>query len=77
VDSAEQPAGSPLIVPVAFFLANYLFILVFLRLNWPRYYLPTLAGACLLASIGLSAVASQAVARGKAWMAARRFAGLT
>jgi hypothetical protein len=47
----------------------YLFILVLLRLNWPRYYLPTFAGACLLASIGLVAVASQAVATGKAWLA--------
>ena len=37
-----------------FFIVNYLLILCFLRLNWPRYYLPTTIACCLMVAFQAS-----------------------
>ncbi|MBN2685915.1 MAG: hypothetical protein JXR40_11600 [Pontiellaceae bacterium] len=44
---------SPFAVPLLFFLANYLFILLFMSLNWDRYYLGTLLATRMLVAYGV------------------------
>ena len=44
---------SPYALPLLLFFANYLFILLFMSLNWDRYYLPTLVAGRLLVAIGI------------------------
>lgn len=41
-----------LVVPPAYFFVNYLLLLGFLQLNWPRYYLPVEIAINILAAIG-------------------------
>jgi hypothetical protein len=43
----------PLSVPLAYFLSNYLFILIFMELNWDRYYLPTIMAGKIMVAIGI------------------------
>ena len=45
-------------IPLLYFLANYLFILMFMKLNWPRYYLPTLIAGKIIIAVGIYATLS-------------------
>ncbi len=49
-----------------YFIANYVFLVALLRLDWNRYYLPTLVGIHLLSALGIVTVLSSA------WALARR-----
>ena len=40
------------LVPLLSFVVNYLFILTFMKLNWDRYYLPTVVSTMPLAAVG-------------------------
>ena len=42
-----------------YFFVNYLFILTFMKVNWDRYYLPTVIAGSLIAAFGLYAIALQ------------------
>jgi hypothetical protein len=44
------------IIPLLYFFVNYLFILLFIKLNWPRYYLSTMIAGHLMAAVGIYAV---------------------
>ena len=48
----------PFAVPLVFFLVNYVFILLFMKLNWERYYLPTVIAARILVACGMCSVAA-------------------
>lgn len=74
--SYRSGSVSLLSAPLAFFVANYAVILFMLKLNWPRYYLPTLVGAVVLAALGISATIGYLLAKGGAWLSARRAAPL-
>jgi hypothetical protein len=63
--SYQQSMASPIIGPLAFFLANYLIVLLFMKVNWPRYYLPTSVGAILLVGIGISVILDRIVLWGR------------
>ena len=69
----RQQETAPVAAPLVFLGVNYLFILFFVRLNWPRYYLPSAVAAKLLIAVGIMTVFSQlaAVARRTARAAAR------
>ncbi len=41
------------VIPLLFFFANYLFILIFVTINWSRYYLPTIAASQFLIAYGI------------------------
>lgn len=47
-------------VPLAYFGVNYLFILFFMKLNWDRYYLPTILAGIPLVVIGIVSIATAA-----------------
>jgi hypothetical protein len=51
-----------LVVPPVYFLVNYLLLLGFLQLNWPRYYLPVEIAINMLAAIGVVAVLTSGLA---------------
>lgn len=53
--SFTSQTRSPFIIPLLYFVLNYFFILAFMKLNWERYYLPTVIASRLLAGIGLYA----------------------
>ena len=40
-------------IPLFFFLCNYLFILIFMKLNWARYYLTTVTAAQFMGAVGI------------------------
>jgi 4-amino-4-deoxy-L-arabinose transferase-like glycosyltransferase len=40
-------------IPLTYFFVNYLFILLFMKLNWGRYYLPTVIAARFLIALGI------------------------
>lgn len=61
VQSLRAKQASLLVVPLAFFVANYVFIVVFLKLNWARYYLPTVIGGSLMMALGASYLLSQLI----------------
>jgi hypothetical protein len=42
-------------IPLLYFVINYVFILLFMNLNWDRYYLPTVIACKLIAAAGLYA----------------------
>ena len=69
----QQQKTAPIAAPLVFLGVNYLFILFFVRLNWPRYYLPSAVAAKLLIAVGIMTVFSQlaAVVRRTARAAAR------
>lgn len=46
---------SMLAIPGVYFLVNYLLIVVALKENWDRFYLPTVVAGCLLIAIVISA----------------------
>jgi hypothetical protein len=64
----------PAAVPLLFFIAHYALIVLFLPLDWDRYYLPLLvatkvliaAGACWTVSalVGLASASPRAIAPG-------------
>ena len=58
----RQRETAPVAAPLIFFVANYLFVLFFVRLNWPRYYLPSAVAAKLLIAVGVMTVFSQLAA---------------
>jgi 4-amino-4-deoxy-L-arabinose transferase-like glycosyltransferase len=65
--TAPPEAASPnddrtRMIPLLYFAFNYLFILLFMIDNWPRYYLPTMIAGHLLAAVGLCAVFTHAFA---------------
>lgn len=39
--------------PFLYFLVNYVFILMFMKLNWDRYYLPTIIASKLIVAAGI------------------------
>jgi len=43
-------------IPPLYLFVNYLFILLFIKLNWSRYYLPTMIAGHLIAAVGVYAV---------------------
>ena len=43
----------PWIIPFLFFLVNYLLILLFMKINWSRYYLPTVIASKLIVAAGI------------------------
>ncbi len=44
-------------IPMFFFVINYLFIVIFLELNWQRYYLPTVIASKISVAIGVCEIA--------------------
>lgn len=70
--SYGQCTASPLIGPVAFFLANYLVVVLLLKVDWPRYYLPTSVGGILLVGIGINAILNCVVSWSRVWLASSR-----
>ncbi len=46
-------------IPLLYFLINYIFILLFLKLNWERYYLPTVIADRFIVAIGVWVVVIQ------------------
>lgn len=46
-------------IPFLYFLINYLFILTFAKLNWGRYYLPTVAASRIVVAGGIYEVVTQ------------------
>jgi hypothetical protein len=44
-------------VPLLYLLVNYLLIVVFLKLNWNRYYLPTIIAVDLISAAGIYGIA--------------------
>lgn len=46
----------PWLVVCLFFAVNYLFIVLFMNLNWERYYLPSIVAGRLLVAGGLCVV---------------------
>ena len=62
VKAWRQGQATPLVALLVFFVANYVFILFMIRLNWPRYYLPTAVAAKLLIAFGIITLCSQLVA---------------
>jgi 4-amino-4-deoxy-L-arabinose transferase-like glycosyltransferase len=52
--------GAHVVLLVAW-CVNYLLILLFLKLNWDRYYLPTMIFVELVAAVGLYEIASRAI----------------
>ena len=49
------------IVPFLYFLVHYLFILALMKVNWDRYYLPTLIASKMIVALGLFEVVKQIV----------------
>ena len=50
---------NPGLICLQFFLVNYLFILTLMRVNWDRYYLPTILASSLIVAFGFYAIAFQ------------------
>ncbi len=50
----------PALACLQYFLVNYLFILIAMKVNWDRYYLPTVIAGSLMAAFGIYAIALQA-----------------
>jgi 4-amino-4-deoxy-L-arabinose transferase-like glycosyltransferase len=61
VASIKRQSSASVIVPLLFFLANYLLILVFMKVNWYRYYIPTMAAGRILVAGGIYIVAVWAI----------------
>ncbi|HSN76653.1 MAG TPA: hypothetical protein VL334_16400 [Anaerolineae bacterium] len=61
VRSTRDKSADLLIVPLSFFVVNYVFILALLTMNWPRYYLPTVIAGSFLIAIGASALLTELV----------------
>jgi 4-amino-4-deoxy-L-arabinose transferase-like glycosyltransferase len=40
-------------IPFLYLLCNYLFILTFMKLNWERYYLPTVIASKIMVAVGI------------------------
>lgn len=55
------PQNDRSFIPLLYFLINYLFILAFMKLNWGRYYLPTIIADRLMIALGLYALIAQIV----------------
>ena len=55
----SAPDGSRM-VSLYYLFVNYIFILLFIQLNRPRYYLPTLAASHVIAAVGIYAALSYA-----------------
>jgi 4-amino-4-deoxy-L-arabinose transferase-like glycosyltransferase len=63
----NSPAGQPeydraRVIPLLYFAFNYVFILLFMIDNWPRYYLPTMIAGHLIAAVGICSAFTCAVA---------------
>ncbi len=58
VASIKRKSPPFLVVPLLFFLANYLVILVFMKVNWYRYYIPTMVAGRVLVAGGIFVVAT-------------------
>jgi hypothetical protein len=65
-DSCSIPLEATLAC-LQYFAVNYLFILAFMRLNWSRYYLPTLIAGSLVAAIGGYALILQSYRFASIW----------
>jgi len=61
----REKRTSVLIAPLVYFAVNYLFILVFLKLNWDRYYVPSVVAGTLATAAVLSAGVRHAIIWGK------------
>jgi 4-amino-4-deoxy-L-arabinose transferase-like glycosyltransferase len=53
VDSINERRVHPLAVPLVYFGVNYVFISLFMKLNWGRYYLPTVIAGRVLIAVGI------------------------
>jgi hypothetical protein len=51
--SLRSKIVDPVVLPIWYFAVLYLFLLLFVNLNWPRYYLPTTIAIQLLAGLGI------------------------
>lgn len=54
-------------IPLMLFLGNYLFVLVFMTINWNRYYLPTVIASKLVIAIGIFEVGNFLERYGKSY----------
>ena len=52
-DSLRNHEWTAQAVPLLFFLCNYLFIVCFMKLNWSRYYLPSLMAGRIIVAYGI------------------------
>jgi 4-amino-4-deoxy-L-arabinose transferase-like glycosyltransferase len=65
-------------IPLFYFFVNYFFIVLFIQLNWIRYYVPTMVAAHLIAAVGVYALLSyshQALPRMVKWGTLARHGG--
>jgi hypothetical protein len=53
VEGVRQKRSDPAVVPALFFVANYALLLLFLPLDWDRYYLTLVIAAKMLIAIGV------------------------
>lgn len=53
IRSIRSKKPIPCAIPLFFFTANYIIILFFMRLNWDRYYLPTVVSGKLVVAGGI------------------------
>ncbi|MEI6633357.1 MAG: hypothetical protein WCP22_05990 [Chlamydiota bacterium] len=52
-------------IPLLYFLCNYFFILAFMKLNWGRYYLPTIIAGRVIVATGIYATLSLLIRSGR------------
>ena len=45
-------------IPFLYFISNYIFILIFMKLNWSRYYLSTITASKLIIAVGIYGVST-------------------
>lgn len=64
--SLREGAVSLRAVPLIYFLCHYLFILASMKLNWSRYYLPTVIAGRVIAAIGIYTTLSLLILWGRA-----------
>jgi len=53
INSIYRKKLSESAIPVLYFGANYVFILLFMRVNWDRYYLPTVIASKIIIAVGI------------------------
>jgi 4-amino-4-deoxy-L-arabinose transferase-like glycosyltransferase len=55
IQSFQTKKISGSVIPLTYFVANYVFIMIFMKLNWDRYYLPTVIASQSIMAIGIHA----------------------
>jgi hypothetical protein len=56
--SLRTKEPTPWIIPLLYFVINYLFILGFMKMSWSRYYLPTVIATKMVVGLGVADLVS-------------------